>query len=174
MKNISLPGNFSLFPEKLYLEETRNGDCVTEVVAFLRNLAWIIDLITTWRQHLQGFKRNFDRATLNRGFGVGSRWIGHTNSIMLTGLLAFPAYTLHHGPVDLNGILVFHGTFHDTTGAVPAFFRVEYDRYLFLLRIGHHYIVGTSLNAKVTADTDLDIDQYRLIGGDSVREGIYF
>ena len=80
----------------------------------------------------------------------------------LPGLFILPVPPQGQWPVKLdspgNGAVIGAAT------AVPAFFRVQDNRRFPLLRMGYIYIYLACLHTGVAPDTDILVEQYRLVG----------
>lgn len=88
-----------------------------------------------------------------------------------SGLFVLPVPPQRQWPVKLyspgNGAVIGAAT------AVPAFFRMQDNRRFALLRMGYIYIYLACLHAGVAADTDILVEQYRLVGSRNIGDCKY-
>jgi hypothetical protein len=89
----------------------------------------------------------------------------HTYAVVMSGIFIFPTNSLHHGPVDLDRVIIFQGTPHYAATTIPAFIRKQYNRNLLFLRVRHKNVIGAIFYAKITANTDLRIYNQRFVWG---------
>ena len=61
----------------------------------------------------------------------------------------------------------------DTAATVPAFVRVQYNRRLASLWIGHKYVYLAGFYAVVTPVADFRVEEYRSVGSRYIRGSIY-
>jgi hypothetical protein len=88
------------------------------------------------------------------------------------GGLVLPVPPLLQRPVKLESPRP--GTIIDTAAAIPAFVRMQYDRWFAFLRVGHEHVYLADIYTGVTPIADIRIKYYRLVRRYHVRHGDYF
>ena len=107
-----------------------------------------------------------------RRSGVGRGRILHTQAEILAGFLTLPVTPLLQGPVKGHSSGEFAGI--DATATVPAFLRMQYNRWFAFLRVGYVHVYLAYLHALVAAVAYIRIEYYRCIRGGYIWHSIYF
>src|SRR3990170_6895087 len=88
------------------------------------------------------------------------------------GILVLPVSSLLQWPVKCNGS--GRWTIIDTATTVPAFLRMQDDRWVASRGMGYEYIYLADFYTYVTTVTYFRVENYRCVWGRNIRNSIYF
>ena len=92
--------------------------------------------------------------------------------VYFSGGLVLPVPSLLQWPVKLDSTGT--GTIINTAAAIPAFIRMQYDRWFAFLWIGHEHVYLADFYTGVAPIADIRIKNYRIIRCSYIRNGDYF